>query len=119
MPSLTKFHRASFRAALLSFIVLPATHGLHADGIYRDGVGAKSMSLGGADVAWADDPLTSVADNPAGIGFMNSSMINLGGVSVLPEGHYSKLVDSNGYLTDRLTSAIEGGCGRAGLAIRP
>jgi long-chain fatty acid transport protein len=103
--------RVWLKTTLVLLFVFSVASGLRADGIYRDGVGAKSMSLGGADVAWADDPLTSLADNPAGLGFMKSSMITLGGVSVLPEGHYSNRVDSNGSLNDRLTSWIEGAAG--------
>lgn len=106
-----KIHRVWLKAALISSFAFPFAHGLRADGIYGDGTGAKSMSLGGADVAWANDPLTSLADNPAGLGFMNGSMLTLGGVSGYPTGRFSNRVDSNGYTTDRFTSAIEGAFG--------
>ena len=48
----------------------------NANGIYRDGIGARSMSMGGADVAWAEDPLGALGANPAGLGFQSSAGLN-------------------------------------------
>ena len=41
----------------LVFSTRPASAGT---GIYSNGVGARSMALGGADVAWADDPISAI-----------------------------------------------------------
>ncbi|HWB57929.1 MAG TPA: outer membrane protein transport protein [Chthoniobacteraceae bacterium] len=103
--------RRTGTSACISALFLSALPRLQADGIYRDGVGAKSMSLGGADAAWAQDPLTSLADNPAGLGFMNGGMLSLGDTTIYPTGHFTNRVDSDGHLTDRLTTSIEGGLG--------
>lgn len=111
MTSLTKSHGVQANAALGLLLLLSLPPHLQAAGIYPDGTGAKSMSLGGADVGWADDPLTSLADNPAGLGFMDGGMFTLGDTTVYPAGHFSNRADSDGYMTDRLTTAIEGAAG--------
>lgn len=109
MPSRTVFHRAHVKAAVLSLFFLSLPPCLRADGIYRDGTGAKSMSLGGADVAWALDPLTSLADNPAGLGFVKGAMLTLGSTTAYATGRFTNRVDPNGSLTDRATTGAEGG----------
>ena len=111
MLSRLNSRRVHFTAALISLFISAAFSNLHAAGIDRDGTGAKSMSLGGADVGWADDPLTSLADNPAGLGFMDNSMFTLGSTAVYPSGHFSNRVDAGGYMTDRFTTAVEGAAG--------
>lgn len=84
---------------------------LDAAGLYRDGVGAKSMSLGGSDVSWSDDALTSLGGNPAGLGFMKGSMLTLGSSGIYPQGSFKNRVDSDGYLIDKFTAGIEGAVG--------
>lgn len=111
MLSRTIFHRAHAKATVLSFLVISMFPRLHADGIYRDGTGAKSMSLGGADVAWAQDPLTSLADNPAGFGFVKGAMLTLGSTTAYATGRFTNRVDPNGFLTDRALTSAEGGLG--------
>lgn len=94
--------------SLLAFsFVTPAL----ADGIYRDGVGAKSMSLGGADVAWTGDPLSSMSTNPAGLGFMQGGKLDLGASAILPEGHFSNRSDPNGSLSEKFSAFPEGAVG--------
>ena len=52
--------RASVAAALsLGFVGLLAPP-TEANGIFRNGIGARAMALGGADVAWAEDALGAV-----------------------------------------------------------
>jgi long-chain fatty acid transport protein len=69
-----------------------------ADGIYRNGVGARSMALGGADVAWASDPLGAMGANPAGLGLLRSPELNLGVAGASVYGHFTKSTNSDGPL---------------------
>lgn len=62
----------------------------HANGIYRNGNGARAMSLGGADVAWADDALGAMTANPAGLGFLEVPKLELGIVAAKASGDYNK-----------------------------
>ncbi len=71
-------------------LLLSAGSRLLANGIYGNGTGARSMSMGGTDVAWAESPLEAMGDNPAGLGFLTTREFDLGGVVVVPEGHFSK-----------------------------
>jgi long-chain fatty acid transport protein len=70
-----------------------------ADGIYRNGVGARAMALGGADVAWADDALGAMGANPAGLGFLTAPDLNVGGVGAVTLGHFTKSTNSDGHLS--------------------
>jgi len=99
------------KTALIALLALAISPAAHADGIYRDGVGAKSMSLGGADVAWPEDPLSALSTNPAGLGFLHGNQIDLGAGGVLPNGHFSNRVDTNGSMSDELTAFPEGAAG--------
>lgn len=63
-----------------------------------NGIGARSMSLGGADVAWASDPLGAMGANPAGLGFISAPAGNLGFVGGLAQGRFTKEPTSNGTL---------------------
>jgi long-chain fatty acid transport protein len=76
------------RAAAI--FLLFASPRLLANGIYGNGTGARSMSMGGTDVAWAESPLEAMGDNPAGLGFLTRPEFDLGGIGVIPEGHFSK-----------------------------
>jgi long-chain fatty acid transport protein len=58
------------------------------------------MSMGGADVAWAADPLGAMAANPAGLGFLTAPEFDLGVTGVIPEGHFVKPGISDGHLND-------------------
>jgi long-chain fatty acid transport protein len=82
-----------------------------ANGIYRDGVGARSMAMGGADVAWADDPLGAMGVNPAGLGFQSSAGLNLGLFGGSANGEFEKNGPnpSNGSLDQTLNVLPEGG----------
>jgi long-chain fatty acid transport protein len=81
------------------FVVLESS--IRANGIYGDGTGARSMSMGGADVAWAQSPLEAMGDNPAGLGFLTEREFDLGGVGAITEGHFNKpSASSSGDLND-------------------
>ncbi len=84
---------------LLTAIALALCYtSLQANGIYDNGTGARSMAMGGADVAWASDPLGAMAVNPAALAFQTTGpALNLGGVGGFLNGHYQKgdLVSGN------------------------
>ena len=87
---------------------------VRADGIYGNGTGARSMSMGGTDVAWAESPLEAMGDNPAGLGFLTENEFDLGGVGAITEGHFNKpSTSSSGDLND-----TPGGLPEAALGFR-
>jgi len=73
-----------------------------AAGIYRDGVGARAMSLGGADVAWAKGPLGAFGNNPAGFGWQERPAVEFGGVGVLVNGKFNNAVNNDSSLRNNL-----------------
>ncbi len=86
-------------------LILSATVS-RADGIYMNGIGARSMSMGGADAAYAADPLGAMGANPAGLAFLTSPGLEAGFVGGLPEGSFSKL-GSGGNLHSDFDAAPE------------
>ena len=96
------------------------------NGIYGNGVGAESMAMAGAEVAWSKDPLTAMTANPAGLGFLNKPEAVLGAEGDALSGTFSK-TGSGGPLTDRLIAAPEGAIGyplkgiplKLGLSVAP
>lgn len=75
-------------AILLAGSFLFATGG-HAAGIYRNGVGARAMALGGAAVASPDEPLEAIGANPAGFGLAKSPTLQIGGWGAFADGEFS------------------------------
>ena len=69
-----------------------------ANGIYGDGIGARSMAMGGADVAWAADPLGAMGVNPAGLAFIPTPELTLGMQGGFVSGHFDKPGISSGDL---------------------
>jgi long-chain fatty acid transport protein len=82
------------------FGCLSIAFNIQANGIYGNGVGARSMAMGGADLAWSVDPLGAMGANPAGLGFLIASEFDLGVVSGFAQGHFSKPGVSNGDLAE-------------------
>jgi long-chain fatty acid transport protein len=82
-----------------------------ADGIYGNGVGAQSMAMGGADVAWAAGPLGAMGENPGGLGFLTASQLDLGGVGGLTQGQFNKPGVSSGHLDHTFAALPEGALG--------
>jgi long-chain fatty acid transport protein len=93
-------------AVILLFGVF--TRGLRGDGIYDNGIGARAMAMGGADVAWASDPLGAMAVNPAGLGFLAKPALNLGAVGGFLNGHFEKQGISSGNLDGQPQGLPEG-----------
>jgi long-chain fatty acid transport protein len=111
MSFINRKHRHSVLGLVgaVFFVALWSTPAL-ANGIYRDGIGARSVAMGGADVAWADDPLGALGVNPAGLGFQSSAGLNLGLFGGSASGHFEKTaaVSSDGSLDQTLSMLPEG-----------
>ena len=85
---------------------------VYGNGIDRNGVGAASMAMGGADVGWAQSPLEAMGDNPAGLGFLTGGEFDLGGVGASANGKFSKpSADSSGDLSSQFQALPEGALG--------
>ncbi|HEX7654702.1 MAG TPA: outer membrane protein transport protein [Verrucomicrobiae bacterium] len=68
------------------------------NGIYRNGVGAQAMSMGGTETGWAKSPLGAMAANPAGLAFLDGGEFDLSAVGANPEGTYHKAPYADGSL---------------------
>jgi long-chain fatty acid transport protein len=66
------------------------------------------MAMGGADVAWASDPLGAMAANPSGLGFLTAPELDFGGVAGVAEGQFNKPGVSSGSLDGRVSALPEG-----------
>jgi long-chain fatty acid transport protein len=89
-------------------LLLISESGALANGIYGNGIGADAMSMGGAEVAWAADPLSAMTANPAGLGFLPKAQIELGGEGASLQGNFSK-PGSGGTLDSSFEALPEGG----------
>ncbi len=79
-------------------VVASLALGARANGIYNNGIGARSMAMGGADVAWAADPLGAMGVNPAGLAFIPTPELTLGLEGGFVSGHFDKPGVSSGDL---------------------
>jgi long-chain fatty acid transport protein len=80
---------------------------VYGDGIDRNGIGARSMSMGGADVAWAEDPLGAMGADPAALGFIRQTEANLGMFGGILQGQFIKAPISNGHLDNSFNALPE------------
>lgn len=85
-----------------------------AAGIYRDGVGARALALGGADVAWAQGSLAAFGNNPAGFHGEEGHSLELGGVAAIPQGRFRNAADDGSSLRTSF-----GGWPELALGLRP
>ncbi len=79
--------RLTWVSILTAVLVAAPLEGL-ADGVLRDGAGARAMSLGGASVGSPDLPLEALFSNPAGLGFADASLLQIGGVGGFARGNF-------------------------------
>ncbi len=105
-----KHHLIGKTLAILSCLAF-YNEASHANGLYRNGVGAQAMSMGGTDTAWADNPLGAMGDNPAGLGFLEAPEFDLGGVGGVTEGSFHKGDISSGALKSSPNGLPEGAFG--------
>lgn len=74
---------------------------LFANGVNRNGVGARSLSLGGASVADTADTFAATNLNPALLGLSLTDDLALGLVGVVAEGSFENGTARRGLLDDR------------------
>lgn len=84
---------------LLSLATLPAF--LWGNGVNRNGVGARSMAMGGASVADVGDTFAATSVNPALLGFSLSNDYALGLVGVVADARFENGGSRTGLLDDR------------------
>jgi long-subunit fatty acid transport protein len=112
-------------AGLASGVLVLAAVGAEANGLYRNGVGARAMAVGGADVGWAEDALGAMAANPAGLGFLRSTSLDLSLMAVYANGDYENRLGQDGDLSDTIRLVPDGafatrlGPVTVGLAVIP
>ncbi len=78
--------------------VLGLVHQVRANGLERNGVGARSMSLGGASVADETDALGAMAYNPGMLGFFGKREAIVGLTGVFADGDYRSQAGDRGHL---------------------
>jgi long-chain fatty acid transport protein len=66
-----------------------------ANGIYRNGIGARSMSLAGSEVAVAEDALGAMSANPAGLALLKRPELQFGGVGAYAHGSFNNAFNKN------------------------
>lgn len=72
-----------------------------ANGVYRDGAGARSMALGGASTGLPDQPIEALFGNPAGLTLTGARELQLGGVGAFGDGEFASARthdDLNGFI---------------------
>ncbi|MDB6118036.1 MAG: hypothetical protein JWO08_1817 [Verrucomicrobiaceae bacterium] len=77
-----------------------STTAVKANGLDRNGVGARSMSMAGASMADTEDPFASMALNPSALGFIIGSDLSLSGTGVTGSGKYEDQYGNRGRLSD-------------------
>ena len=90
------FPLSRIRSIALAVTVLAiVSQQAHANGIFRDGAGARAMALGGASVASPNQPLEAMHSNPAGLGLTNQIQLQIGLAGAVARGEFSNSVNTN------------------------
>lgn len=72
--------------AAIAMLLTPLT--ARANGVLRNGYGAESMAMGSTGVAFARDPLTAVASNPATLTLLDEKMFSLSLTGIHGHGRF-------------------------------
>jgi long-chain fatty acid transport protein len=99
---------AQFVRVVFGVLLIRSEHVTLANGIYGNGYGADAMSLGGAEVGRAADPLSAMTANPAGLGFLSKPEIDVGAEGAVLEGNFISKTGSSGSLNSSLNVLPEG-----------
>lgn len=83
--------------AILSVLT---TSSIHAAGLYRDGVGARSMSMGGTTTAESPSPLDGLFSNPATLGYVDKTTIEVEGLAGFLRGKFDNRANNGSRLSD-------------------
>jgi len=95
-------------APLILTFALAALPSYAAEGIFGAGAGARSMSLGGADVATPFGPLSAMAANPAGLSLLTGPQADAGFIGASPYGRFGSKTGGSGTLSTDFDLAPEG-----------
>jgi len=88
------------RTAVATALLAAVLHSpADANGILRNGIGARAMGLGGAVVASPDGPLDSMAINPAGLSLLSRPTLDLGITGVTAHGSFRNRANGDGELS--------------------
>jgi len=89
-----------YRAALTTCLLCGVASTSDANGIYRNGNGARGLALGGADATLLDSPLSAMTANPAALELFPGINLDLGVSAVLPAGNFSNAANSSASLDE-------------------
>lgn len=98
----TRRGRAALAVLAVALLGIGWPRAAEANGILRNGVGARAMALGGADIAWAEDALGPLAANPAGLGWLERPTLDLGVTAVRVSGDFTNVADDDGEISGRV-----------------
>ena len=93
-------HLINCAVSLASILCLVVPVASLAGGIYRDGAGARALSLGGSSVAQPDLALEALQANPAGLSAVKSPQAQIGFGGVRAEGKFSNSANTDASLDD-------------------
>ncbi|MCX6966168.1 MAG: outer membrane protein transport protein, partial [Verrucomicrobia bacterium] len=68
------------------------------EGVYTNGIGARSMALGGAAVAFPEGPLSALGVNPAGLSLLKDPVSDFGVTASVPTGSFRNRLGDTGKL---------------------
>lgn len=88
-------------AISIGLMVLDLSPEAHANGIFRNGAGARAMALGGASVGLPDGPMEALGANPAQLGLASAPTLQLGALAGWGEGDFTNTADPAGKLREK------------------
>lgn len=91
-----------FQSILFALLLFSLMSALRASGLYRDGMGAASMSMGGAVVASPDGPLQSIGTNSAGLALAKKRDAELGVAAGIGNGKFTDKDGNSGGISGRV-----------------
>ncbi len=91
-------HHAGHLALVASLASIPLS--IEASSLYRNGIGARSMSLTGSDVAVASDPMGAMYANPAGLAYLSRPEVQLGGTVGYVHGTFDNAANNGATLNN-------------------
>lgn len=92
---------SSYRNFLAAALTCGVTATSEANGIYRNGIGARAMALGGADATLNDSASSAMTANPAALSDFASIKLELGLTAALPDGRFSNSANAPVSLRDQ------------------
>ncbi len=91
----------NYRNLLAAALTCGLTVTSEANGIYRNGIGARAMALGGADATLNDSASSAMTANPAALSDFASIKFELGLTAALPDGGFSNSANAPVSLRDQ------------------